>query len=78
MTEVETLQKRLADAEVAYDALMTGQQMVSGRHSVEQMQFQNIDPDRLQSYIMDLRGRLKALGVSVSGPTRIRARQVWH
>lgn len=75
MTDVATLQARLAEAEAAYHKLMIGKLVVEIHHGAgETMRFAQAEKEKLLAYINDLKGQLAALGVGTGG--RARARRV--
>jgi hypothetical protein len=73
MTDLATLQARLAEAEAAYHKMMTGKLVAEIRHGLgEAMRFNK--PEALLAYINDLKGQIAALTGVAGG--RIRARRV--
>lgn len=72
MTDTATLQARLAEAEAAYHALVTGRREVSVSYTqgetTRSVTYTQADLARLAGYIMDLKrqlglGRRRAIGV---------------
>jgi hypothetical protein len=73
MTDLATLQARLAEAEAAYHKMMIGKLVVEIRHGLgEAMRFNK--PESLLAYINDLKGQIATLTGAAGG--RIRARRV--
>jgi hypothetical protein len=73
MTDVATLQARLAEAETAYHKLMTGTRVIEIEHErIGRTRYDLGNAPGLLAYISDLRGRLAALGVGTGGRARAR------
>ena len=76
MTDLATLQTRLANAETALDKLITGRQIVEIRHGQnEVMRFSAANIGQLRAYIADLKGQIaKINGVTPTGGRGYRRR----
>lgn len=76
MTDLATLQSRLADAEAQLHKLLTGRQLVEIRHGQsEVMRFTPAEIGALRAYISDLKGQIaKLLGVAPTGGRGYRRR----
>lgn len=72
MADLATLQTRLAEAEAAYHALLTGSAIEEVEHGDMRQRYVSsaTSMQQLSSYIADLRAQIVALGGAVSGERR--------
>jgi len=61
MADLATLQARLAEAEAAEHALLTGRREISVGHGDKQVTYTKVDLPTLQAYIQRLRGDIARL-----------------
>lgn len=72
MSDLATLQTRLAEAEAAYHRLMTGSLEESVSFNGRSVGYKPTEAPKLQSYIADLKNQIAAL----SGATSARRRAI--
>jgi len=72
MAQIDVLQTRLAEAETAYHALMTGERIVSISIEGRGQSYTPADMGRLQAYIVRLKDEIARLsGTARRGPVRV-------
>jgi hypothetical protein len=70
MADLATLQARLAEAESAYHALLTGALQVEIEHGDMRTKYQASAKGELAAYITDLKAQIAAAGGTVTGERR--------